>query len=104
MKTGYLNPGALAAPFVLWQQLGQMAWESHMIIAMRTAGMLGVVKQDADEPQRMVMEKADAATEAMGAAMRAAARGARADQVLAAALRPYRRRTKANARRLTGRS
>lgn len=104
MKTGYLNPAAVTAPFALWQQWGQMVWESHMIIAMRTAGMMGVIKQDADEPQRMVMEKADAATEAMEAAMRAAARGARADQIMAAALRPYRRRTKANAKRLASRS
>jgi hypothetical protein len=63
--------------------------------------MLGLVKQDSDESTRMVIEKADAASEAVHAALRAAGRGQRADQVMAAALRPYRRRTKANVKRLT---
>ena len=39
--------------------------------------------------------------EAMFAALKAAGRGERADKVMAAALRPYRRRTKANVRRLS---
>ena len=72
-----------------------------MVIALRTAGLMGVLDQDVAEPQRMVMEKADAATEALHAALRAAGRGERADRVMAAALRPYRRRTRANMRRLS---
>lgn len=101
MKSGYFGPNAMFAPWALWQQMAQIAWDSQAVIAMRTAGMMGLVQQDAGEPQRMVLEKADAANEAMMAALRAAARGARADQVMTAALRPYRRRTKANARRLS---
>ena len=91
----------MQAPFLLWQQMVHVAWESQVVIALRTAGMLGILRQDAAEPQRMVIEKADAATEAMHAAIRAAGRGARADRVMAAALRPYRRRTKANVKRLS---
>ncbi|WP_312524935.1 antibiotic ABC transporter [Paracoccus sp. (in: a-proteobacteria)] len=102
MKPGYFGAAPLFAPWTIWQQMTQIALDSQMVIAMRTAGMMGLVKQDANESQRMVQEKADAASEAMTAALRAAARGARADQVVSAALRPYRRRTKANAKRLTG--
>ncbi|WP_233253409.1 antibiotic ABC transporter [Paracoccus binzhouensis] len=96
-----MNLSAMQAPVLLWQQMARMAWESQMVIALRTAGMLGILRQDASEPQRMVVEKANAATEALHAALNAAGRGARADRVMAAALRPYRRRTRANVRRLS---
>jgi hypothetical protein len=49
----------------------------------------------------MVMEKTGAARESFGAAFRSAALGSRADEVLAAALKPYGRRTRVNARRLS---
>lgn len=99
-----IDMSTLRAPMLLWQQMTQMAWEAQMVIAMRTAGMMGVVRQDMAEPQRMVMEKADAASEALSAALRAASSGQRADRVMAAALRPYRRRTRANMRRLSRKS
>ncbi|CAM2998399.1 hypothetical protein SAMN04488021_101298 [Paracoccus aminovorans] len=101
MVFGLMNQTSMQAPLLLWQQMARMAWESQMVIAWRTAGMMGLVRQDAEEPQRMVIEKANAATEAMHAALRAAGRGDRADKVMAAALRPYRRRTKANVKRLS---
>ncbi|MBD9525478.1 MULTISPECIES: antibiotic ABC transporter [Paracoccus] len=101
MAYGRLNPFGLGNPVLLWQQMARIGWESQMVIAMRMAGMMGMVPQDAAEPTRMVAEKADAASEAMFAALKSAGRGDRADQVMAAALRPYRRRTKANVRRLT---
>lgn len=103
MKTGIFGPAVMLVPFALWRQMNQIAWNSQMVIALRVAGMMGVLKQDAAEPQRMVQEKADAAGESMRAALRAAASGKRADHVMAAALRPYRRRASANARRLTRR-
>ncbi|MFT4012922.1 MAG: antibiotic ABC transporter [Paracoccus sp. (in: a-proteobacteria)] len=98
-----MNFAAFQAPFLLWQQVSQMALEAQMVIAMRTAGMMGLIHQDAGEPHRMFLEKADAASEAVQSALRAAGRGRRADEVMAAALRPYRRRTKANVRRLARR-
>jgi len=98
---GLKNQTSMQVPLLLWQQMARMAWESQMVIAWRTAGMMGLVRQDAEEPQRMVIEKANAASEAMHAALRAAGRGERADKVMAAALRPYRRRTKANVKRLS---
>lgn len=103
MKYGLFDPSVMFAPLALWRHMAQIAWDSQMVIAMRTAGMMGILKQDSGEPQRMVLEKASAAQESIGAAFSAAARGKRADHVLAAALGPYRRRTKANARRLTNR-
>ncbi len=101
MGFGMMNLTVMQAPFLLWQQMTHMVMDAQMVIALRTAGMMGVLTQDAKEPQRMVMEKADAASEAIHAALRAAGRGQRADEVMAAALRPYRRRTKANVRRLS---
>lgn len=101
MKMGIFTPAAMMIPFALWRQMNQIAWNSQMVIALRMAGMMGILKQDAAEPSRMVQEKADAAQEAMWAALQAAANGRRADHIMAAALRPYRRRTTANAKRLT---
>ena len=98
---GMMDFSTFRAPILLWQQMAHMAFEAQMVIALRTAGLMGVLDQDVAEPQRMVMEKADAATEALHAALRAAGRGERADRVMAAALRPYRRRTRANMRRLS---
>lgn len=104
MNFGMMNLTAMQAPILLWQQMSQMAMEAQMVIALRTAGMMGILSQDTQEPQRMVTEKANAASEAMQAAIRAAGRGQRADEVMAAALRPYRRRTRANVRRLSRKS
>jgi hypothetical protein len=101
MGYGMMDFSALRTPMLLWQQIAHMAVEAQMVIVFRTAGMMGVLRQDLIEPQRMVLEKADAASEAIQAALRAAGRGEGVDQMMAAALRPYRRRTRANMRRLS---
>lgn len=88
-------------PVALWAQVARMGIEAQMVIAMRTAAMMGFLPQAPGENTRMVKEKHDAASEAMMAGIRAASRGERADRVLAACLKPYRRRTMANAKRLT---
>ncbi len=95
------NYSAFQAPFALWQQMTRMAWDSQMVIALRTAGMCGLLPQDLTEPHRMVLEKADAATEAMQAALREMGRGSHGHRVMAAAMGPYRRRARANVRRLS---
>ena len=100
---GFL-PHGMAEATRLWAQVAQIAIESQMVIGLRLAGMMGILPQNSNESQRMVLEKADAASEAMHAALRAASRGERADRVMAAALRPYRRRTRANMRRLSRKS
>ncbi|MEZ5725851.1 MAG: antibiotic ABC transporter [Paracoccaceae bacterium] len=85
----------------LWAQVAQIAIESQMVIGLRMAGMMGLLPQHHNEPHRMVQEKLDAAQESGKAMFRAVTRGAPAEKVMAAALRPYGRRTRANARRLS---
>lgn len=85
----------------IWTQVAHIAFESQMVIGMRLAGLMGFVPQKSSEPQRMVQEKLDAAQEAGFAMFKAASRGASPDKVMAAALQPYSRRTRANAKRLT---
>lgn len=89
-------------PFHLMFQMGRIALESQMIIAMRTAGMMGLIAQNPGEPFRMIAEKQAAASESLHAAMRAASQGQSGNRVMAAALRPYGKRTRANSRRLSG--
>lgn len=96
-----LLPTGMAEATRLWAQVAQIAIESQMVINLRLAGMMGFLPQSRNESHRMVQEKLDAAQEAGTAVMRAVTRGASADQVMTAALKPYSRRTKANARRLT---
>lgn len=84
----------------LWQDALHMGIEAQFVIGMRLAGMMGLQPQRFDEGLRMVSEKSDAAAESIRAALRAASRGQRADQVLKAAMRPYGRRTHQNALRL----
>lgn len=88
-------------PLPLWAQMARIGVESQFVIGLRTAAMMGLLPQRPGELTRMVSEKQDAANEAMRAAMSAAGRGARADEVLSAMLKPYGRRTKANAKRLS---
>ena len=63
--------------------------------------MMGMMAQAPGEPFRMVAEKQAAATESLFAMAQAAGRGASAERVMAAALRPYGKRTRANSRRLS---
>ena len=57
MSNGGLDFAAMRSPLLLWQQMMHMAWEAQMVIALRTAGMLGVLQQDIAEPHRMVLEE-----------------------------------------------
>ncbi|WEF22905.1 antibiotic ABC transporter [Paracoccus sp. S3-43] len=88
-------------PVRLWTQFVRMAIDAQMVIGLRTAGMMGIMTQAPGEPFRMVAEKQAAATESLFAMAQAAGRGASADRVMSAALRPYGKRTRANSRRLT---
>ena len=87
----------------IWGDLMRIGIEAQFIMTLRTAGMLGMLPHGKDENRLMVTEKTDACRESLSAAFRSAARGARADQILAAALKPYGRRTRANAKRLARR-
>lgn len=84
----------------LVMQFAQMAIEAQMVIGLRMAGMMGFMAQAPGEPFRMVAEKQAAASESLFAMASAAGKGASAERVMAAALRPYGKRTRANSRRL----
>lgn len=92
-----------ASPYRLMMQMTRIAVESQMIIGLRMAGMMGFMAQSPGEPFRMVAEKHAAASESLFAIAQATSRGATADRVVSAALRPYGKRTRANSRRLAGR-
>ena len=87
----------------LWAQMARIGFESQAVIAMRMAGMIGLVPQSADESIRMVTEKHEAACESVQAVLLTAGKGASPQRVLAAALLPYGLRTSANSARLSRR-
>ena len=92
--------GSYAPSMKLWGDLMRMGIEAQYVMTVRTAGMMGLLPHGKNENTLMISEKTDACRESLGAAFRSAARGGRADQILAAALKPYGRRTRANAKRL----
>ena len=74
--------------------------EAHMVIAMRTMGMIGLWNVDRSENLRMMAEKAHAAAESGRAASGAVWRGGGPGAATYAALKPIRSRTRSNVRRL----
>lgn len=71
-----------------------------MVIGMRMLGMAGMWRVNPAENSRMVEEKVAAMTDGAMAASRAMLRGAKPVAVADAALRPVRKTTAANVRRL----
>lgn len=90
----------IASGMRLWTDFIRMGAEAQLVMGMRMAGMMGMLPHHSAENMRMVTEKGDAARESISAALTQVARGARPDQVMAAALKPYGKRTRANASRL----
>lgn len=82
-----------------WSAARLMA-ETQMVMTLRLWGMAGLWPVAASETNRMVSEKAPAFAEAQMAMAQAAMRGKRPDEIMAAGLRPLRRKTGANSRRL----
>lgn len=77
-----------------------MLVEAQQVIALRMAGMAGIWTMRPDETRRMVDEKTSAGQAVMVAAMRAGMAGKSPGDVALAAMKPLRRRTRANAARL----
>ena len=71
-----------------------------MIVSMRMLGMAGMWRVNPAENSRMVEEKIAAVTEGTLAASRAMLRGAKPAAIANAALKPVRRTTAANVKRL----
>ncbi|MGA0539195.1 antibiotic ABC transporter [Neotabrizicola sp. VNH66] len=78
-----------------------MLSEAQMVISLRLMGFAGFWPVSSGEGMRMVTEKLEALHEAQMAALNTMARGGSAAAVAEAALKPVRRRTRANARRLS---
>lgn len=91
------NPVSYAANGM---QLVYLMSEAQAVIAMRLMGMAGVWSVTPAEDARMVSEKVYALTRAGTDAARAMLDGAPPDQVAAAAIKPIRQKTRANAKRL----
>ena len=75
--------------------------ESQMVISLRLAGMAGFSPMGQAEMPRMVAEKMQAGLDMGHAAMKAGMAGDSLPDIAMAAMKPVRRRTKANARRLS---
>lgn len=93
-----LTPLDFLQPTIL---MSQLMVEANMVIAMRLWGMAGGWKMSQGEHSRMVNEKTRAVQESGLAVARAVGAGQGPGAVAMAAMKPMRRRTKANARRLS---
>ena len=82
-------------------EMTKMMIESQMVIVMRIWGMAGAWPMAKAEEARMVDEKIAAVQDAGLAAARAMAAGAGPATIALAAMKPVRRRTKANVKRLS---
>lgn len=78
----------------------RMMSEAGMIVSMRMLGMAGMWRVNPAENARMVEEKLAAMTDGAMAASRAMLRGAKPMAVADAAMRPVRKTTAANVKRL----
>ena len=81
-------------------QTAQMMAEAQMVMTMRLLGMAGFWAVPPSENFRMITEKPDAFVRSAFAASTAAMEGKRPDQVAQAAIKPLRRKTRANSKRL----
>jgi len=81
-------------------QVGYVMAEANAVIAMRTLGMFGMWSVTPTEDARMISEKVYAITKASTDAGRVAMNGGSPDEIAAAAIKPIRQKTRANAKRL----
>lgn len=92
-----------ATPLDFWKssiEMGLLLLETQLVMSYRLLGMAGLRAATKGENRRMVDEKAPAFFEATLAATRATMSGGGPDEVMGAWMRPLRRKTRANARRL----
>ncbi len=87
----------------LGTQFTLLALEAQSVVAMRLWGMAGLWNVAPSENSRMIAEKSTALIASGLAAQQALIRGASPAETMLAAIRPIRRRTGLNARRLSRR-
>ena len=85
-------------------EASQIMADSQLVIGLRLAGMAGFWPMGQAETERMVSEKLAAGIDAAGAALKSGMAGDALPDIAMAALKPYRHKTKSNARRLLRKS
>ncbi|WP_394151906.1 antifreeze protein [Loktanella salsilacus] len=86
--------------FKTQMEVGMMLAEAQSVIAMRMMGWGGLWSVATSENDRMVSEKTEAIMMSMQGAALAAMSGKRPDEIMNAAVKPLRQKTRANAKRL----
>lgn len=94
------SPVPLADAFRLSFQMSMMTMEAQSVIAMRLWGMAGLWNVAPSENSRMVSEKSSAMVASGLAMQKAIVGGASPTNAAIAAIKPLRRKTAANVRRL----
>lgn len=98
-----LKPSSASELIGLTAELWHLAFEAQMVISMRLMGLGGLWRVAPSENSRMVQEKVQAFSESGLAMSVAAFRMAQPATIMSAGLRPLRRRTRINTRRLARR-
>lgn len=83
--------------------LTMLVWETNAVMSMRVLGMMGLWSVTPSENARMFSEKPPAFAKSAMAGMSAAASGKRPDEVATAMIKPLRKETRSNTRRLAKR-
>lgn len=81
-------------------EASQIMAESQMVIGLRLAGLAGFWPMGQAETNRMMSEKVSASIDSAGAALKSGMAGDSLPDMAMAAMKPYRHKTKSNARRL----
>jgi hypothetical protein len=95
------NPFDFMRPML---EASRILTESQTVIGLRLSGMAGFWPMEQAETGKMVMEKLQASVASAGAMMQAGMAGKGLNDIAMAAMKPVRRQTRVNARRLTRKS
>jgi hypothetical protein len=87
--------------FALSVQTAKLGWEAQGVMALRVMRMATQPARSQTEARRMVTEKVATLGEAQGAASAAVIRGGKSHRVAKKVLGVYKKRVRANRRRLT---
>jgi hypothetical protein len=98
--TGHAKENTVLGLMNQWFEAARFGADVQRVIALRMMRLASGDTHAATEAQRMILEKASAFGEAQFAAMMALARGATIQTAAARAATPYRKRVRANRRRL----
>lgn len=82
-------------------QTARLTWEAQSVIALRVMRLAAPGSGSQTEARRMVTEKVAALVEAQAAAVAATIKGGKSDSVAKKVLGVYKKRVRANRRRLT---